>query len=227
MVSQKKNRTPDESGSRTAILDAATEAFMESGFSGARVEDIATRARANKAMIYYHFSSKLGLYRAVLMRLFGDVLEEVERLKDSGASSREKLHALYTRIAHHFGEKPALPPIMLREILAGGKSMDAKASHTLFTIVTFVSETVQEGVKRGEFRKVHPLLLHMSILSPLLVHFAGAAFRERVLTREMPGVHIPSNEDMLGHLLIALDRSIALTESPSIAPSASPSGGKS
>jgi len=191
------------------------------------VEDIAARAKANKAMIYYHFGSKLGLYRAVLIGLFGDVLEEVARLRTSGATPREKLHALYTRIAHHFSEKRALPPIMLREILAGGTSMDAKASHTLFTIVTFVSETVQEGVKRGEFRRVHPLLLHMSVLAPLLVHFAGSEFRERVLSREMPGVHIPGNDDMLRHLLEALDRSIALADPPSVVPSASPSGGKS
>ena len=54
---------------------------MEVGFSGARVEEIARRAQANKAMIYYHFGSKLGLYKAVLFRLFEGVLDEIKRLE--------------------------------------------------------------------------------------------------------------------------------------------------
>ncbi len=185
---------------------------MESGFSGARVEEIARRAKANKAMIYYHFRSKLGLYRAVLLSLFGNVVLEIEELKASNASPRDKLRALYSRIAAHFDGTRALPHIMLREILAGGKSMDAEASRTLFVIVSFVSATLQEGMRTGAFRKVHPLVLHMSMLSPLLVHFAGASFRERILTREMPAAVLPTNEAMLSHLLESLDRSLSPVE---------------
>ena len=182
---------------------------MEVGFSGARVDEIARRAVANKAMIYYHFGSKQRLYRAVLLRLFGDVIVEIERLRESDAPPREKLRALYSRIAAHFAEKRALPHIMLREILAGGKSMDAEVSRTLFVIVTFVTETVEAGLRSGTFRKVNPLLLHMSILAPMMVHLAGTSFRQRLITKEMPGVPIPTNEDMLAHLLEGLDRSLA------------------
>jgi len=195
--------------SRESILDSATEVFMESGFSGARVDEIARRARANKAMIYYHFGSKQDLYRAVLLRLFGDVLAEIARLKATDAPPREKLRALYTRVAAHFETKRALPHIMLREILAGGRSIDAEASRTLFVIVSFVADTIREGVRSGEFREVDPLLLHMSVLAPLMVHHVGDSFRERILPREMPGVAAPSNDAMLRHLLATLDRSLA------------------
>jgi AcrR family transcriptional regulator len=181
---------------------------MESGFSGARVEEIARRARANKAMIYYHFGSKQGLYRSVLLRLFGDVLDEIARLKTSDLAPRNKLRALYTRVAAHFETKKALPHIMLREILAGGKSIDAEAARTLFVILSFVSETIREGVREGEFRDVDPLLLHMSILAPLMVHHVGDSFRERLLSQEMSGAKPQSHDAMLQHLLISLDRSL-------------------
>jgi AcrR family transcriptional regulator len=198
----------DQGQTRVSILDAATQAFMETGFSGARVDEIARRAKANKAMIYYHFGSKLGLYRTVLLRLFEGVLDEIDRLKESDLGPEARLRGLYTRVAKHLEGKPALPPIILREILAGGRSMDAEASRTLGRILGFVSETLQEGARIGAFRAVHPLLFHLGMLGPLLLHFAGASFRERVLPREMPGVPQPSNDDMLAHLLEVLGRSL-------------------
>ena len=205
MVSQ---ATTDLS-SRDAILTAAIEAFKKSGFSGARVDEIARRSGANKAMIYYHFGSKLELYKSVLLTLFGDVVTEVERLRASKLAPEEKLRALYSAVARHFEAKPALPPIMLREVLAGGESMDVEASHVLGTILGFVAATVQEGVRAGRFRPVHPLVLHLSVLAPLLVHSAGTDFRERLLPREMPGLPGPSQADMLAHLLESLDRTLA------------------
>lgn len=205
MVSQLKKRDDAASGSREPILDSATEVFMEYGFSGARVDEIARRARANKAMIYYHFGSKQALYRAVLLRLLRDLLDEVQRLKSTEAAPGEKLKAAYTRMAHHFESKRALPHVLLREILAGGIGMDAEASRALASIFGFVAETLREGVEKGLFRPVHPLVFHLSMLAPLLVHFAGSSFRERLLPREMPGIPLPTNEQMLQHLLFSLD----------------------
>ena len=209
MVSQRLAAADSVGSSRESILDSATEVFMEVGFSGARVDEIARRAKANKAMIYYHFGSKQGLYRAVLLRLFGDVLAEVKRLRGVDAPPGEKLRAFYTRIAAHFESKRALPHIMLREILAGGKGIDAEASRTLIAIVSFVADTIQQGVRTGEFREVDPLLLHMSVLAPLLVHHVGDSFRKRVFPREVPGVRPPGHDEMLRHLLVSLDRSLA------------------
>ena len=209
MVSSRPTPPIEPSGSRIAIMDAATHAFMETGFSGARVDKIAGHAGANKAMIYYHFGSKHGLYKAVLLRLFGDVLNEVARLDASEAPPEEKLQALYTRIAQHFTDTPALPHIMLREILAGGKAMDAEAAHTLGVIVDFVAATLKEGVRTGVFRKVHPILLHKTMLGLMMMHFAGASFRERVFPQGRPGVQPPRNDEMLAHLLEVLHRTLA------------------
>lgn len=212
MVSQ-SSKTVDAAGtSREAILDSATQVFMEVGFSGARVDEIARQANANKAMIYYHFGSKQSLYKAVLMRLFGDVLAEIQRLQQSEDPPEKKLRALYLRVGHHFEARPALPHIILREILAGGKGMDAEASRTLGVILGFVAETLKEGERAGVFRPVHPLLFHLTMLGPLMLHFAGASFRERLLPREAPHLAPPSNDDMIRHLLAVLDGALLTPE---------------
>lgn len=48
--------------SRERILRAALSEFAEVGYDAARVDQIAERARINKAMLYYHFGTKDELY---------------------------------------------------------------------------------------------------------------------------------------------------------------------
>jgi TetR/AcrR family transcriptional regulator len=54
---------------RQAIVDAAIGEFSTKGFSGARINTIARKAKVNKQLIYYYFDSKVGLYEAVLGHL--------------------------------------------------------------------------------------------------------------------------------------------------------------
>lgn len=51
---------------RVRILEAAKKLFSEKGFNGSSVRDIAELSECNLAAINYHFSSKQGLYWALL-----------------------------------------------------------------------------------------------------------------------------------------------------------------
>jgi TetR/AcrR family transcriptional regulator len=48
------------------ILAAAERQFAAQGLAGARTDEIAAAAHANKAMLYYYFGNKRSLHRAVL-----------------------------------------------------------------------------------------------------------------------------------------------------------------
>jgi TetR/AcrR family transcriptional regulator len=52
--------------SRRRILDAAAEEFSLAGYRGARIEAIARTAGCNRALVYFYFKSKAGLFEAVL-----------------------------------------------------------------------------------------------------------------------------------------------------------------
>lgn len=58
----------DATATKERILQAAIDEFADRGFAGARVDDIATRAGVNKALLYQHFGCKEELYRLVLER---------------------------------------------------------------------------------------------------------------------------------------------------------------
>src|SRR5215470_15636143 len=63
---------------RAAILKAALEEFSQEGVSGARTDEIARRAGVNKALLYYYFNDKEGLYAAVLDEVFAGLSERVQ-----------------------------------------------------------------------------------------------------------------------------------------------------
>jgi len=56
----------DPEATQQRILAAARREFAAKGISGGRVDTIAERAKVNKRMLYHYFSSKQGLFRAIL-----------------------------------------------------------------------------------------------------------------------------------------------------------------
>ncbi len=92
---EREPRARDAQATRARILDAAATEFAAKGISGARIDDIAERARANKRMLYYYFGSKEGLFRAVLRRELTARIEHVSQLPG------DRVERLVERQAHH------------------------------------------------------------------------------------------------------------------------------
>ncbi|MFD4694487.1 ScbR family autoregulator-binding transcription factor [Streptomyces sp. NPDC058463] len=63
---------------RAAILNAAAEAFAESGFSGASVAGISRRAGLTLGALYFHFPSKEALAREIVSQQVGRVKPPLE-----------------------------------------------------------------------------------------------------------------------------------------------------
>src|SRR6202789_992976 len=75
------------------ILDAAGRVFLERGFQGASVDEIAEAASAGKPTIYARFPSKQALFTAVVERLVRRNTT-FESLSCAGGSIEERLNAL-------------------------------------------------------------------------------------------------------------------------------------
>ena len=106
------------------ILAAAAQEFAARGYAGARVDRIARRARVNKAMLYYHFRSKQGLYRALLRDTFHQVGARLQAVADLPLAPAPKLDRAIAELARFIGEHRFFPAIMLREVADGGEHLD-------------------------------------------------------------------------------------------------------
>lgn len=87
-----KARDPD--ATRARILKAAKAEFAKKGLSGARVDDIAARARSNKRMLYHYFGNKEELFRITLEDAYAGIREAEARLaieKDDPVTALQRL----------------------------------------------------------------------------------------------------------------------------------------
>lgn len=57
---------------RQRVLDAASHAFANAGFSRTTVEQIAATAGVSKAIVYHHFGSKEAILESLLERMLAD-----------------------------------------------------------------------------------------------------------------------------------------------------------
>jgi AcrR family transcriptional regulator len=71
-----RRRSPDEL--RQAILHAATEVFLESGYAGASIDAVIDRVGGSKRAIYSYFGGKKELFEAIVMQVSGRALAALD-----------------------------------------------------------------------------------------------------------------------------------------------------
>jgi TetR/AcrR family transcriptional regulator len=175
----KRGRPRGGRDSQAAIFAAAAREFAERGYDAAGVDRIAARARVNKAMLYYHYDSKLGLYLEVLRDMFRAVGRRARAIADGPGTAAAKLDAWIAAVVEEAGARPWFPPIMLREIAAGGTHFDAATIGMMNAVYLAVRDVIVQGQQEGTFRHVDPLLTHLTIMPAILIFFA----RQRVMQR--------------------------------------------
>jgi AcrR family transcriptional regulator len=78
------------------ILDAARKVFLEHGFEGSSVDQIAVAARAGKPTIYARIGDKRALFTAVVMR---DVVGRIAQFKSDDVPTGEAIEQRLVRVA--------------------------------------------------------------------------------------------------------------------------------
>ncbi len=168
-----------ESNSRERILDGAAEEFAAAGFAGARIDRIARRTRLNVRMIYYHFGSKKGLYRAVLESIYEQMSAILEALPASAPNRTLDAFGMYIDL---LTDHPRFADVLVRELLDGAKHLKAlwKERPELFRQIHVLARAlVEQGIASGELKPLDPALTVMSLTS--IVCFLTAARHSHAL----------------------------------------------
>ncbi|MBK8232694.1 MAG: TetR/AcrR family transcriptional regulator [Candidatus Eisenbacteria bacterium] len=175
-------RSRDPEKTRERLLGAGEALFAARGLDGASTDEIARLSGVNKAMINYHFGGKEQLYVAILLKNFDRVVGTLREIRMGAYPPDEKLRRFIGAFGRMHIEHPHLSSMVLREVLAGGASIDDVLRPRLIAVFGLLSEILAEGVGSGVFRQVDPAHAHLSILGSLMFFFATAPYRQSLAT---------------------------------------------
>lgn len=168
----KERRKRDASATQSELIVAATDEFAEKGLAGARVEEIAARTATSKHMIYYHFGSKDGLYRAVLERAYEEFRIAEGSVDYGRLPALEALSALVGATFDVHASRPQIVRIIMAENINRGqqiRSIDSfeQRELALDTLRGILDRGATEGTLR---RGLDPLQIHLTV-SALCFHY--------------------------------------------------------
>jgi AcrR family transcriptional regulator len=189
---------PDSS--RDRLFRAAAAEFAARGFDGAKVDRIAARARLNKAMLYYHFTSKAALYREVLVDMFESTALATREARAAGGTAEVQLRAFIDAIAREGQARPHFPPIWLREVAEGGRHLDARVVAEFRSVLTTLGEILADGRRTGVFGPAHPFVTQLGIVGPMLLFLASGPIRQRFAHRMGAPIESPSVDAMITYV---------------------------
>ena len=98
------------------IFEAATDVFVDKGMDGARMQDIASHAGINKALLHYYFRTKDQLFNAVFEMIAKRMIKKFAPVFDENLSLEEKIRFFFKEHIAFLQENPKLPGFILNEI---------------------------------------------------------------------------------------------------------------
>lgn len=151
------------------ILQAAIKVFIQNGFDGARMQQIADEAGMNKALIHYYFKNKENLFERIFLEKRNDFLPKMNAMffsKDLDFIEKMELY-----VENHMlllQKNPYLPKFLACNAHKHPKVMDLLPSEFAEGILAYF----ELEIAAGRVRKVDPRQFMISMLAMCIFPFA-------------------------------------------------------
>ena len=106
----------DKSETEQKIFEAARDVFHRRGFDGARMQEIADKAKINKALLHYYYRSKDKLFEAVFreaLKRIGPIMFEA---LDREIPLEKKLKMFVSNYIDLVTKHPFIPGFIMHEM---------------------------------------------------------------------------------------------------------------
>lgn len=164
---------------RNDILKATIKVISESGFEGAKIEDIAKEAGIGKGTVYEYFESKNALFLEMIRYSVARFLEGFNQVLAEGDSMRAKLCNLSAFIAQFTSEHLD----MMNSSLSGQtlpKEIRLEMMNQWAVIHQAIETMVIEGMRNSELRaNIDPEIAAAAILGGIKQYTMKKIFMDR------------------------------------------------
>jgi AcrR family transcriptional regulator len=178
MVSKRKpGRPPAGPERREAILDAALHCFVERGFHGTAIPDIARRTGIAAGTIYHYFNSKEELVNALFRKWKAEIARRVFTAFPQTAPPRQQFAAIWREMAAFAVAHPAAFAFL--ELHNHSSYLDAESVAADRSLKEFASAVVLHAQKDGVIKPLDRVLLMELVFGAFIgilrAHWEGRA----------------------------------------------------
>jgi TetR/AcrR family transcriptional regulator, cholesterol catabolism regulator len=160
------------SGLRQQILSTAKTLFMEQGYRGLSMREIAEALGVSKAALYYYFRDKEELFLAILDSYLDEMETALHQIQSNQVGVRRQIHDLVELILFQPAEQRAVIRLSSQEMaqlsLPARQSFD-RAYHRKF--LDPIRLIIQNGILSGELRPIDPLIATWALLGMMYPYF--------------------------------------------------------
>ncbi|MBM6663129.1 TetR/AcrR family transcriptional regulator, partial [Marseilla massiliensis] len=175
-----KNHT---GGLEARIVDAARQLFIERGFVGTSMSDIASRAGINRPTLHYYFRTKERMFDAVFGGIVGTLVPRVKNIVlQPDRPIGERVASVVDAYYDVFGANPGLPMFIVREM---HRDFDGVVRTIMEMRLGQYIESVRQGLQgemdSGRLRQVPMRYLFLTFYSMLTMPFVAGNLCRTVL----------------------------------------------
>lgn len=132
------------------ILAAARQVFLEKGFAGTAVSEIASRVGIVEGLVFSYFPTKRDLLHEVLREMYEPLIRDVEEGFARIQGLRARLRFIIWRHVRVYIETPGLAKLVLHEVRTGPEYNSSGLHDLQVRYTRFVRTALEEAVRDGE-----------------------------------------------------------------------------
>lgn len=155
---------------KNKILTAAEHVFGKKGFQDATISEIAKMAKISEASIYEYFTTKEKLLFTIPTKYASDLFDLIEFHLKLIRGSGNKLRSIIYLLISSYEERPDNASIIMLLLKQNKRFLDTEGHLKIKKALRVITETIDQGVKTGEFRDDINVYLIRSIIVGTIEH---------------------------------------------------------
>jgi len=155
---------------RKALLMAALDEFYERGFTAARMDDIASRARLSKGSVYLYFASKDALFTELVKEYALPNVERIEIITGQAGGAGDAIRILmgFAPVLVRETVVPKIMKILIADAFTFPETVSAYRQNVVDRVLGLITGILRKASDSGEFQIANPELTARLVVAPII-----------------------------------------------------------
>jgi TetR/AcrR family transcriptional regulator len=162
------------------ILEAAKKVFIQNGFEGTSMQQIANEANINKSLLHYYFRNKEKLFAAVFSYAFQNFVPQVQEILNSDISLFIKIERIVAEYMDMLLKNEFIPAFILHEINRNPDGIFTIMQGTGLNPDIFIKQFAME-IEKGNIRPLNPRHIIVNLIALCVFPIAARPLMQRML----------------------------------------------